>query len=65
MDWNLQKQVSPDVPAHESPSTYIERASDADIDRNDSEFNPIGIASNEFHGLPWTPEVDTSVTAVS
>ena len=51
MDCNLQKQVSPDVPAHESSSTYNERASDTDIDRNDSEFNPIGIASNEFHGL--------------
>ena len=51
MDCNLQKQVSPDVPAQESPRTYIERASDSDIDRNDSQFNPIGIASNEFHEL--------------
>ena len=51
MDCNLQKQVSAHVPAQESHRTYIERASDADIDRKDSEFNPIGIASNEFLGL--------------
>ena len=54
MDCNLQRQVSPNVPAQVNPSTYIELASDADIDRNVSEFNPIGIASNEFHGLLWS-----------
>ena len=51
MDCNLQNQVSAHIPAQESPSTYIERASDVHIVRKDSEFNPIAIASNEFLGL--------------
>ena len=47
----LQMQLTAHVPAKEGTSTDIEHASDADIARKETKFNPLGLASNELLGL--------------
>lgn len=47
----LQMQLTAHVLAKEGTSTDIERASDADIARKETEFDHLGLASNELLGL--------------